>query len=216
MMRKSLVFGMLGSLWLVAIGDAAPKPSLAPTTWELRFRYSDPERIAVTVPGQAEPVVYWYMRYTIENQTGDTRDFYPTFEIVTDTLRVTQSEVGVSPEAFRAIQRRWKDALLLEPSRMNGPLLVGEDRAKHGVAIWPDIDPKAREFTVYVRGLSGETSRVRNPAYDPAKPAGAENRPNFILFKTLAIPYRLPGGGGEARSMAVPERLSRDPQWVMR
>ena len=49
----------------------------------------------------------------VENNTSETRDFYPTFQIVTDTLNIVDSEIGVSPEAFRALQRRWSDPLLL-------------------------------------------------------------------------------------------------------
>jgi len=215
MKRKCLIIAWLGAASLAAVGDAAPQPSLVPKSWELNFRYMDPQRIVVTVPGRAEPVVYWYMLYTVENRTGEARDFYPTFELVTDTFNLVESEIGVSPEAFRAIQRRWNNPLLLEPARINGRLLVGEDRAKQGVAIFPDFDPAAREFTIYVKGLSGETARLRNPAFDPARPEDNRNPRFFILHKTLAIPYRLPGGG-EARSLAVPQRLSREPQWVMR
>jgi len=123
--------------------------------------------------------------------------------------------VGVSPEAFRAVQRRWNDPLLLEPSRINGRLLVGEDRAKRGVALWPDFDPRAREFTVYVRGLSGETTWVKNPAFDETQPPGPKNQRFMVLHKTLSIRYRLPGGIG-ARAGAVPERLGDEPKWVMR
>lgn len=214
-MRKYLLFGTLGPLFVAAVGHAAPKPSVVPKSWELNFRYRDPERIAVTIPGRAEPVVYWYMLYTVENRTDEAREFFPTFTIVTDTLNVVESEIGVSPEAFRAIKRRWEDSLLLPASQINGKLLVGEDRAKRGVAIWPDFDPEAREFTVYVGGLSGETTRITNPAFDAGKPVGPRNRRLFILHKTLEIPYRLPGGT-EDRSKAIPERLGREPHWVMR
>ncbi len=214
MMRKCLLMLLLTAL-IGAAGHAAPQPAIAPVKWELHFRYSDPERIAVMVPGRSEPVVYWYMLYTVENRTGEDRDFYPIFTIVTDTFNVVDSEVGVSPEAFRAIQRRWNDPLLLPASRISGKLLVGEDRARHGVAIWPDFDPRAREFTVFVSGLSGETTQLVNPAFDATRPAGPRNPRVFILRKTLEIPYRLPGGV-EARGQAVPQRLSRQPQWVMR
>ncbi len=215
MIRKCLLIWMLGTLLVAGSGQAVPEPSLVPKSWELKFRYRDPERIAVMLPGRSEPVVYWYMLYTVENDTDEARDFYPTFTIVTDTLNVVESEIGVSPEAFRAIKRRWEDPLLLPPSQINGKLLIGEDRAKRGVAIWPDFDPQAREFTIYVAGLSGETTRIANPAFDAGKPVGPRNPRVFILRKTLELPYRLPGGA-EERARAVPERLSREPRWVMR
>lgn len=248
MRHNSLLIWMLAILAVAALCSAAPEPSLVPKNWELNFRYRDPERIAVTVPGRAKPVIYWYMLYTVENPgdegqefttgsqkpgeseiekwsrirfaptsrpAGGPPKFYPTFTIVTDTLQVVESEIGVSPEAFRAIQRRWNNPLLLPASKMNGEILVGADRARHGVAIWPDFDPKAREFTVYITGLSGETARIANPAFNAKEPVGPRNPRVFILHKTLSAPYRLPGGS-EARALAVPERLSREPMWVMR
>lgn len=215
MKRKLFLLSGLAAVSLIGTGHAQPKPSEVPKSWELNFRFQDPQRVAVTMPGRAEPVVFWYMLYTVENRTGEPREFYPTFELVTDTLNVVESEISVSPEAFRAIQRRWKNPLLLEGSRINGTILPGEDRAKQGVAFWPDFDPKAREFTVYVGGLSGETKKVANPAFDPGKPENAKNQRFFLLRKTLAIPYRLPGGPLD-RSRAVPERLAREQTWVMR
>lgn len=212
---KSLILNGLAALSLVGIVHAGPQPAEAPKSWELNFRFQDLQRIAVTLPGRSEPATYWYLLYSVENRTGKAQEFYPTFEIVTDTLNVVESEIGVSPEAFRAIQRRWKNPLLLEGSRINGTLLAGEDRAKQGVAIWPDFDPKAKDFKVYVSGLSGETTKVANPAFDPAKPEEGRNKRFFLLRKTLEIPYRLPGGP-DARHLAVPERLKEEPVWVMR
>lgn len=214
-MRNRMLLGCLCAIGLAAVGDAAPEPSIVSKSWELTFRYHDPERIAVNVPGRDKPVTYWYMRYTVENRTEAEHDFYPTFTIVTDTLKVYESEIGVSPEAFQAVKRVWNDALLVEASQIGGKLLVGEDRARRGVAIWPDIDPEARQFTVYVQGLSGEIARLRNPAYDPSQPEKGRNQRFFTLRKTLAVPYGLPGGPS-SRDAATPKRLSDEPRWVMR
>jgi len=193
----------------------AIEPSAAVMTWELRFRFEDPQRVSVVVPGKREPVVYWYMLYSVENPTDREVDFYPEFEIVTNTLQVVPSEVQVSPEAFRAIQRRAKDYLLVPPERAIGRLLRGEDHARHSVAIWRDFDPKATSFTVYVAGLSGEVKRVKNPAFDERKPESKTNERYFTLRKTLAIPYKLPASP-ETRAEVVPERLADKQQWIMR
>ena len=68
-MVKSFKIIMLGLMALAAtqLLPAAVKPSLAPVSWELTFRFQDPQRVSVFVPGRSEPVVYWYMLYTIEN-----------------------------------------------------------------------------------------------------------------------------------------------------
>lgn len=216
---------MLNLIPLLSIAIAAPaagpvlhaatQPSIAPLTWQLNFRYQDPQRVSVMLPGQKTPAVYWCMLYTVDNPSDEDVEFLPSFELVTDTLQVVPSEVRVSPEAFRAIQRRSGDPLLVTPDRAVGPLLRGEDRARHSVAIWRNIDPKAREFKVYVSGLSGEMSRVKNPTFNAEKPEGPDNRRFFTLRRTLEITYKLPGGDS-ARASAVPERQTGDPKWIMR
>jgi hypothetical protein len=214
MMRKLLIVSMLG-VAASAAWAGPPQPALAPASWELRFRYEDPQRISVLLPGRKEAEVYWCMLYRVENPTGQEVDFYPSFELVTDTLQVIPSEIRVSPEAFRAIQRRSGDPLLLPPETAIGRLLRGRDRARHGVAIWRDVDPSVRSFTVYVAGLSGEVMRVRNPAFDPEQPESDANKRYFVLRKTLAIPYKLPGGTS-LRAFAQPERVTGDAKWIMR
>jgi len=194
---------------------AVPEPVNAPDSWELNFRYQDPQRVSVFLPGQAKPVVYWYMLYTVENATGHEVDFYPEFELVTDTLKVVRSEVGVSPEAYRAVQRRSGDPLLVPPERALGRLLRGKDRARRSVAIWRDFDPKAKAFKIYVSGLSGEVKRLRNPSFDPTRPESKTNKRYFILRKTLEIGYKFPGAES-TRSQTVPGRVRDGQKWIMR
>jgi hypothetical protein len=193
----------------------AIEPSAAPVSWELNFRFQDPERVSVVVPGKAEPVVYWFMLYSVENPGNEEVDFYPKFELVTNTLQVIQSEIRVSPEAFRAIGRRAEDPLLVTPERAIGKLLRGKDRARHSVAIFKDFDPKATSFTVFVSGLSGEFRREKNPAFDASKPESETNKRYFTFRKTLAIPYKFPGSPVTRRNVA-PERLADKQQWLMR
>jgi len=195
--------------------QAAPKPAVAPISWELKFRFQDPQKVSVVVPGQSQPEVYWYMLYSVENQGDREVDFYPHFQLVTDTLQVIRSEIQVSPEAFRAIKRRSGDPLLVTPTKVMGRLLRGKDRAKHCVAIWRDFDFKAKGFKIYVRGLSGETIRLKNPVFDPKKPESEKNKRYFTLRKTLEIPYKFPGGL-QMRTLAKPERIASDQRWVMR
>lgn len=218
-MHKSLALLILAAVCsLGADGPATssiPKPSISPVSWELKFRFQDPQKVSVMVPGQEKPVLYWYVPYVVENSGPNEVQFYPKFELVTDTLQVIPSEAHVSPEAFRAIQRRTGDALLLTPERAVGKLLVGQDRQRHGVAIWKNVDPATRSFTMYVTGLSGETVRLKNPGFDDQKPDSDKNQRYFILRKTLSVPYKLPGGES-TRDLAVPEREDGNQKWIMR
>jgi len=207
-------------LWLAGpVGlpgeGVTPQPALAPASWELRFRFHDPARVSVVLPDQAEPVVYWYVLYSIENPTDREVDFYPRFEIVTDTLKVVPAEVGVSPYAFKAVFDRARNPLLIPPEQVTGKILRGEDQIRHSVALFRDFDPKAKSFTVYVGGLSGEIIRWRNPAFDESQPENGTNPRYFLLRKTLAVPYQL-AGSEASRPKAVPRRIPEKQSWVMR
>lgn len=216
-MRKPLTsLALCLPVLVVAQGLSAVPASLrvAPAE-ELTFRYHAPQRVSVYLPGQAKPAVYWYMLFKVENNTDSEVDFYPEFDLVTDTLRVIRSEADVSPEAYQAIRKRTGNPLLIPPEQVTGRLLRGRDRARHSVAIFRDFDPKARAFTIYVSGLSQDKQRRRNPSFDSDKPEDETNMRYFILRETLAIPYRLPGSEA-TRSSAVPERVKGGQKWLMR
>lgn len=195
--------------------QARPKPSLSPESWELKFRFEEPRRISVFLPGQEKPVVYWAMIYKVTNLTGREVNWYPDFELVTDSLQVVRSERKVSPEAFREIKNQVGDPLLLPPEKVTGRLLRGEDQARHGVAIFRDFDPKAKSFKIFVSGLSGEFVRLKNPAFVSKNPEGPENQRYFTLRKTLEIPYKFPGSE-TTRRLARPQREVEKQTWIMR
>jgi hypothetical protein len=209
------------------VGDG-PEPSRHPIGWELQFRFLDPQRIEVQLPGHDEPETYWYMVYTVVNTSGRSRRFFPTFQLVTKDLRVYDTDMGISPLVFDAIRERHKitHKYLVHPTKAIGALLAGEDNARESVAIWRPISLTRNEFKVYVAGLSGETQFLANPAYDPNMPEtieviGRDGQPQqqtvnpkyFTLRKTLEIRYTLPGSP-TGRSAAPPER--RGLRWIMR
>ena len=205
-----------------------PVPSPTPVGWEFEFRFLDPERIDVQLPGQSEPETYWYIVYTVVNTSGRSQKFFPLFQIVTDDLRVYDTDIGIGTLVFDAIRERCKitHPYLVDPTKAIGPLLTGEDNARESVAIWRNVDLTRNGFKVYVAGLSGETQLVRNPSYDPKQPEVIEvtgpdgrvieqttNSKYFTLRKTLEIGYTLPGSPA-ALPNAVPERGAT--RWIMR
>lgn len=228
--------------WLLALGTlavtaipglthtaaGAPAPGIAPRSWQLEFEFEDPRRLHIQLPGEKTPRIYWYMLYTVTNNSNRDVEFMPRFEIVTDKLQVLPTDVTADPAVFSAIKKiHHKDhPFLLEPLEIMGKLLQGADNAKDSVAIWQDFAPLARQFTIFVGGLSGESVTLPNPAYDPTKqefvvkelPGGIQdkvpvNPRRFVLYKTLSIPYRLPGDS-ETRRQAEPVRGT--VEWLMR
>jgi hypothetical protein len=202
-------------------GWAAPTPGASAANWEIDFEYRDLERIVVQQPGDDAPQVYWYMIYTATNNTGAEIDFIPSFEIVTDTLRRSESSVGVPAGVFEIIKKRHKEVypLLMSPLKSFGRLLRGVDNAKDSVAIWRQFDLNANRASVYVNGLSGERLRVSNPAWrlqqSGARLSNLPEIPQFItLKKTLKVDYRVPGDAETRRESAEAQRTKQS--WVMR
>lgn len=205
-----------------------PEPSPTPISWELDFRYVPPRRIEVQLSGSDRPEVYWYMLYTVTNTSKTTQRFYPSFELVTEDLRVIGTDIGISPLVFDAIRERHKvtHRYLVHPTEAIGELRAGDDYARESVAIWRASDLSVTEFKVYVAGLSGEARVLKNPAYDPDRPETSEitgddgrqrevttNPRYFTLRKTLQLSYTLPASE-QARQQIEP-RLD-DARWIMR
>lgn len=222
-----LAFGQSTPERTAPVGSG-PEPSATTISWEIDFKYVPPRQIAVKTSGSARPQVYWYMLYTANNTSNATQHFYPTFELVTDELRVIETDMGISPLVFNAIRERHKitHPYLVSPSRAIGDLNVGQDYARESVAIWRADDITTNKFKIYVAGLSGETRAVLNPTYDPEKPDTATikladgrtrevtvNPEYFSLRKTLDLSYTLP--------VSTPSRGQIEPRldqarWIMR
>ncbi len=222
------------TLWLVLAAPGGtdvgtgPQPSARPVSWELELKFLDPRRIEVQLPGADRPEVYWYLVYTVTNPGRRAERFFPMFQIVTEDLQVFDTDLGISPLVFEAIRERHRitHKYLVEPTKVIGALLSGDDNARESVAIWRNIDLTLNSFSVYVAGLSGETQFLPNPGYDPGRPetekvTGPDGRSRevlanpqqFTLRKTLEIRYTLPGSPA-ARPDVMPERgVAR---WIMR
>lgn len=202
------------------------KPSSVSVSWELGFDFLDLRRIQMRSP-DGETHTYWYMIYTATNTSGQTQHFFPIFEIVTEDLRSTPSDMGISPLVFEAIRERHRltHPYLVHPTQAIGDIRSGEDNAIESVAIWPEIDLDVNQFKVFVGGLCGEKETMPNPAYDPSRPEtmtvtedGRErvvtvNPRQFTLRKTLEVPYTFPGAAA-TRSRVEPVRGKI--RWIMR
>lgn len=226
--RMRIVIAGIVGVCLGSAAVAAPEPSVVPKSWTLEFDYVDPQPITVQLPGYAKPRKFWYMLYTVTNNTGREVQFLPRFELMTNTMRVVPGDPGVHPMVFEAIKKlhRPTHPFLVEPVKIMGKVLQGEDNAKSSVVIWPQFDIKANRFTVYAGGLSGESVLMRNPNYQRGKLEYAVKKPRngseiriavnpkfFTLRKTMAIEYVLPGDA-KTRAQARVGRLGT--RWVMR
>ena len=226
----SASFRLILIVALVALPASAgePQPSATPVAWELTIQPAPLMRIAVGGKN------YWYMIYTVTNDTGQDIDFNPEIVRVSEidnetpaekaaanpaaapSIRTEPAIVGVDSKVFKAISDRHAKTypFLVTPVKAIDRLLQGKDNARTSVAVFPELDPRISHFTIYIGGLSGERIARTNPSYDAARPADDKENPKlFVLQKTLALPYTLPG---DVRTRRSAEPALGKMGWVMR
>jgi hypothetical protein len=201
---------------LLSGAAAAPvKGGSTTSSWQLDVTFHDPQRIAFRLPGDGYETTFWYMLYRVTNNTQRDVEFYPSFRLVTDTLQVVEGGADISPSVYDAIEARHKREFpfLAAPAKVTGRLLQGEENARASVAVFRMFDKAASSFTIYGSGFSSEVRRIANPAFVDSRGELRDNPRSFILRRTLAIFYDLPGDAG-TRWRATPVRRTR--KWVMR
>ena len=198
-----------------------PEPSPYPISWELDFRHEKPKRVVVQIPGQG-PRAFWYMTYTVTNESNEDQTFLPVFEMVTKNGRILRSGKGVPVQVFEAIKRKEGNRFLLPSSKIAGVLRVGEDQARDGVAIWPEPMAEMGSFSIFVGGLSGETVTLKMVDGKPVKVKpenvsqelkGIKPEDVIILRKTLQLNHVI---YGDERYPGLDEVNIKPEQWVMR
>jgi hypothetical protein len=177
--------------------QAYPKPSLNKIAWELDFKHSTPSRIVVNVPGSPAPKAYWYMPFTVTNNTKEEQQFLPEIELVDENGKAHRSDRNLPKEVFNAIKVREGKKLMQPLREVSGRLLVGPDQAKDSVAIWPEPMERMGTFRVYVSGLSGEAVWYKDGKETPMSKADwVKTKPEdagMILRKTLELEFQVPG-----------------------
>ena len=211
-MKPSRLFSTLTLMLLCCSAALAeyPKPSPYPISWELKFDYSTPRRIVVNVPGANAPQAYWYMLYTVTNNSDKEQMFMPIFELLTKEGTVIRSDNKIPPQVFDAIKKQEKKQFLEPFPAIEGELRLGEDQARDGVAIWPEPSPRMGQFSIFAGGLSGETAKLKDADGQPAK--DSDGNP-LILRKTLQLNFIIRSDGVYPGENEVNENPK---DWVMR
>jgi len=193
---------------------AYPTPAVvqAVNEWTLQVTYTQPEQIMFRVGDSGQMQRYWYVILTVTNEGPfEEISIYPYCELVTDTFQMIPAGKNVPPAVFDAIKLKHQGRFPFLESLdfKDRRILRGEDNTRDIAIIWPDFDPKAKDISLFISGLSNETAVVEHPAVkdeqgDPKK---------IFLRKTLQLIYNV---GGDQRLRAQTTMKQIDKNWVMR
>lgn len=218
-MKLSAAALVLAAAIPTVLAAGAPQPSELSLTWELTIEADMLRSIRLKLPGHERPQTFWYMRFTVINNSESEQIFIPEFVLYTDTGQVIKVGQDVPTAVFNELKKIYNDPLMMSMVNVTGKILRGEDNGKRGVAIWPDFDPKAAQVDVFVGGLSGETAEIELPVpietteYDDEGNKQTVKRDKIILNKTLQLSYSIPAEAA-ARAQATVKLLAQ--KWVMR
>ena len=171
---------------------AFPEAAIVNPSWALDFDYDKPRAIAVQ-DAAGHTRWYWYMTYKVTNNTDEDQLFVPEFTIATDQGDVIAAGRNVPTNVFDAIRRQVKNPMIDSPIQVVGNLLQGADYAKESVAIWPAFVGDIDEFTVFVAGLSGDSTTIRNPV------TGEE----VLMRRNTMLTYKTPGNHASPQGQPV-------------
>ena len=205
---------LIGASW----AQTAPQASPVALEGDLDFAYENPKLITLRTPtGQVRR--FWFMRFQVTNRSNEDKTFVPEFLLYTDTGQTIRAGTDVPRSVFEYIKKSYNDPLLKDLTAMTGKVLQGADNAKRGVAIWPDFDPKAGGFDIFVGGLSDQTVEVPLPRKVTIKvltPEGLlipQEIESVTLARTLQLQYDITGDAPGRKDDRV--RLKKKV-WVMR
>lgn len=182
---------------------AYPRPALVNPSWQIDIVHRQPRTIGVA-DLQGVTRWYWYLPYKVVNNSGVEQLFVPEATVATDQGDIILTDKNVPPRVFTAVMRHLGNQLLESPIAVSGKLLIGEDRARESVLIWPVFENDVDRMTIFFAGLAGESQSIIHPA------TGA----TVSLRKTLMISYATPGTAEPHQRQPI--KLLGKPAWVMR
>ncbi len=216
-MKHWMLVACLGLVLITSMAVAAPQPAIVqgPGLWTAKVTYEPLRQIQYQPNTRTQPQRYWYTILTIENPSQDDVQFYPKFDLVTDTVQVIPAGRQVPSGLYVKLLQNFSNqypllkalpSLINELAASDNLLRQGSDNAVDVLVIWPDFDPLASQISLYFTGLSNETAVVEIPQV-----AGDNDR--VFLRKTLELTYDLRSQSEYRYDM---DAVFNELQWVMR
>ncbi len=211
--RRAVVTLLFAGFSLLCLQNQAsadyPEPGFAPKAWQFDFRYEQPKRVVLVAPN-GDREAYWYLAYTVTNDTEQERTFLPDIVMVTRTGEVVRANNNVPMGVYEAIRLRTPNLPMVAPQKVFGRLLIGEDRARSSVAIWREPMSDMGTFQIFVAGISGEVETLMG---SDGEPLVGEDGETILVRKSKRLGFRVLGDGLDTGEDTV--RQERD-EWVMR
>lgn len=197
-------FAVLGVV--TARAALPPEPNPIPIRWQLDLDVG-PLQVASVESADQGPMLYYFMTYTVTNNTDEDILLAPSFELATETGVNVVAGQGVPAGVTRELLGRLGNPLLNDQVNMIGVLRRGEAYAREGLVIWPVKDITADEARVYMAGFSGETARIEVVDRESGNPR------DVVLRKTLMAVHDVPGNIDGLPGRPLERTESR---WIMR
>lgn len=203
-------FGRLATIAGLALGAAVmtamapPEPDPIPRRWQLDVEPGTLRVATFDIKDQGRRA-YFYMTYTVTNNSGEDLLFAPSFELALDH-EVVRSGRSVPLEVTKQLLNSTQIAGIEDQISIIGPILQGKENAKSGLIVWPANEMAPLELTVYAAGFSGETATVERP--------DSKNHDKVVLRKTMMLRYAPPGDLSQNGQNAIP--LGEPLRWIMR
>ncbi len=178
---------------------AYPKPAVVSLRWELEF---EPGAVRLYVD-QNQNRAYWYFTYKVTNRTGRDQVWAPRLVLFTDAGAILPGGRRVPSRVVDDLIGLLGNDLLETQNEIIGEIYQGRGNAREGLVVWPASNLQVNELSLFVGGISGETTSVENPVTGE----------RVLLRKTLQRDYLIRGDAAARGS--DPLELAGQ-RWVMR
>lgn len=203
---------VLGVFSATVLAYPAPEVVQKSNQWTFKVDYSQPEQIMLAMNGDQKPQRFWYVILTITNEgPADQVSFYPACQLVTDTFQVIDAGKKVQKSVFDVVKLKHQGRypFLESLDFTDRRVFMGKDNTRDIAIIWPDFDPKAKQISLFISGLSNETAVIKHPTLKDE-----DGHPkNIFLRKTLQLNYAV-AGDEQLRSDTAIKEIAHT--WVMR
>jgi hypothetical protein len=138
------------------------EPQAKVPVWTLDVRFKNPRLVMVDVPGQGKQAV-WYCWYEVLNNTDKAHTFLPDLELVAGGKVYHDTILPGVEEAVRRLEdpersRDLKNSVTFAEAPIPPTNKDSPRRGVAGLAFWAGVDPNAKDFTLFVSGLTNAWS----------------------------------------------------------